>query len=111
MGAKIYGGSFWNIDKTYCLYMNDNFSGIGGGAFQLYNSTPDAFNPNSDLPFFSIENLNVIGGLEDFGAMLYTYGRPLLQVQHGPNSSSYAVSTPLGEWDFSEATVTGLRIA
>lgn len=92
MGAEILGGKFENLDKTYWLELGNTGH---DHVLRLYNAT------QTSVPVFSVGETNGF-------IYLNAFGYPYLTTE---NTGGYTVSHPMGTWNFSGATVTGLKIA
>lgn len=93
IGSNIYGGKFWDDDKRYYLELGA-VQGYGIGLTLVANERP---NP----PIFT-----VYGAPGDSITMFTAKGEIFLSCN---NSNKSAL--PMGTWNFSTATVTGLKFA
>lgn len=93
VGGTIKGSSLQNDEGTHTLQMKKSIGSVGEyGTFCLYNQYYD------NVPYFSVYD-NTFGGIELFGA-----GERFIMAK--TQTPGVINVTALGNWDFSEASVT-----
>lgn len=93
-GVSISGAMFWDETQSRRMEMSPDADTIKYGHFRLYNKT------YGSVPYFGIEDLVPTGRI-GFRAS----GSAFLYVD---SAATGATAMPKGEWDFSDATVTGI---
>jgi hypothetical protein len=94
MGGEVYGGSFWNNEKT--AYMQLGTSSVNLADFSLYR-----YNETSET------TTTKIFSIIDNATSIELYGPSNSAILSNGGSVTYVN----GVWNFSAATVTGLNIA